>query len=49
MITLETQYQNHLKENSNSILTYEEWIDYIWVSQILVWDNTLMDGLEDEN
>ena len=27
MATLETQYQNYLKENPTSTLTYDEWMD----------------------
>ena len=30
MSTLETQYQNYLKENPHSLLTYDEWLNYIW-------------------
>ena len=30
MATLETQYQNYLKENPTSKLTYDEWIDRVW-------------------
>lgn len=29
MATLETQYQNYLKENISSGLTYDEWLDKI--------------------
>lgn len=29
MATLETQYQNYLKENPSPVLTYDEWLDKI--------------------
>ena len=58
MSTLETHYQNYLKENPHSILTYEEWLNQ-WKSiateliehddDISDWDVTLTDGLEDDN
>ena len=31
MATLQTQYQNYLKENPTSKLTYDEWIDQVWL------------------
>lgn len=34
MATFETHYQNYLKENPHSTLTYEEW--YMWLNQIWV-------------
>jgi hypothetical protein len=38
MATLETQYQNYLKENPTSTLTYDEWLDKkLW--QIYVSDD----------
>lgn len=30
MSTLQTHYQNYLKENPHSTLTYEEWLDQVW-------------------
>lgn len=54
MSTLETQYQNYLKENPHSTLTYEEWLNQ-WksIAAELIehnsdWDVTLTDGLEDD-
>jgi hypothetical protein len=64
--TLKKLYQNYLKENPASTLTYDEWLDQVWqpyisddfqigpdgafedTDDISDWDNTLMDGLEDE-
>ena len=35
MATLETQYQNYLKENPTSKLTYDEWMDQaLWTTYI---------------
>jgi hypothetical protein len=34
MATLETQYQNYLKANPTSILTYDEWMDQVWEPKI---------------
>jgi hypothetical protein len=58
MATLETHYQNYLKETPHSTLTYEEWLNQ-WKSitteliehddDISDWDVTLTDGLEDED
>lgn len=59
MSTLKTQYENYLKENPLSILTYDEWMEKVWTPALFNssqmgddnlsdWDNTLMDGLEDE-
>jgi len=31
MATLQTQYQNYLQENPTSKLTYEEWMDQVWL------------------
>ena len=30
MATLQTQYQNYLRENPTSKLTYDEWMDQAW-------------------
>jgi hypothetical protein len=53
---LEIQYQNYLKENPHSNLTFNEWYFNVWTDwgtntndDISDWDNTLMDGLEDED
>ena len=58
MSTLETHYQNYLKENPHSTLTFKEWLNQ-WKriateliehdDDISVWDVTLTDGLEDED
>ena len=58
MSTLETHYQNYLKENPHSTLTCKEWLNQ-WKriateliehdDDISVWDVTLTDGLEDED
>lgn len=72
MTLLETQYQNYLKENPDSQLTYEQWIElklklsggfqptvsdnfqigpdgaFEYDDDISDWDETLLDGLEDE-
>ena len=57
-MTLESQYKEYLKDNPNSTYTFDEWkekvfhpmlesfIDY--KRELEDWDNTLMDGLEDE-
>jgi hypothetical protein len=29
MATLETQYQNYLKENPSPVLTYDEWLNKV--------------------
>jgi hypothetical protein len=58
MAKLETQYQNYLSENPTSKLTYDEWMEQIWMSYIRNfqidhkedlsdWDVTLSDGLDD--
>ena len=39
MVTLETQYQNYLKENPTSKLTYDEWMEQIWTSRIINFKN----------
>jgi hypothetical protein len=39
MATLETQYQNYLKENPTSKLTYDEWMEQIWTSRIINFKN----------
>ena len=39
MATLETQYQNYLKENPTSKLTYDEWMEQIWTSRITNFKN----------
>jgi hypothetical protein len=61
MTSLQTQYDNYLKENPTSTLTYDEWMEQIWEPIISEnfqtdsdedmsdWDNTLMDGLDDED
>jgi hypothetical protein len=60
MSTLKTQYEKYLKQNPLSILTYDEWMEQIWTPTVLNfsqmgsddisdWDNTLLDGLEDED
>jgi hypothetical protein len=53
---LEIQYLNYLKENPHSDLTFNEWYFNVWTDWktntsdcISDWDNTLMDGLEDED
>ncbi len=30
MATLQTQYENYLRENPTSTLTYDEWRDQVW-------------------
>ena len=54
-MTLQTQYKEYLKNNPDSKLTYEEWLDELSVSlaeaakeEFNDWDVTLMDGLENE-
>ena len=55
MSTLKTQYKEYLKNNPDSKLTYEEWLDELSVSlaeaakeEFNDWDVTLLDGLENE-
>ena len=31
MATLETQYKNYLAENPTSELTFDEWMEQVWV------------------
>ena len=54
-MTLQTQYKEYLKNNPDSKLTYEEWLDELSVSlaeaakeEFNDWDVTLLDGLENE-
>jgi hypothetical protein len=53
MATLETQYKNYILKHPDKELTYIEWFKdfsniYNLPPEISEWDNTLMDGLENE-
>jgi hypothetical protein len=58
MSKLETQYKNYLKDNPDSNYTYNEWVDNVLTpilemcrddqEDMLIWDVTLLDGLEDD-
>jgi hypothetical protein len=58
MSKLETQYKNYLKDNPDSNYTYDEWVDNVLTpilemcrddqEDMLIWDVTLLDGLEDD-
>lgn len=34
MSYLETQYEEYLNEHPNSILTFDEWLEYFWEPKI---------------
>lgn len=58
MSKLKTQYKNYLKDNPDSNYTYDEWVDNVLTptlemyrddqEDMLIWDITLLDGLEDD-
>ena len=58
MSKLKTQYKNYLKDNPDSNYTYDEWVDNVLTptlemygddqEDMLIWDVTLLDGLEDD-
>ena len=58
MSKLEPQYINYLKDNPDSNYTYNEWVDNVLTpilemcrddqEDMLIWDVTLLDGLEDD-